>query len=108
MKVDRKCLKVMYKCFMQPSMEYANIVWWGSYDSDILKLKNIHLDATRLITGATARSNIINVHQEFGGYTVNDRISQALLTMMYKIVRGMAPQYLIDIVRIEWTQAHVT
>ncbi len=97
MKVDRTSLEIMYKCFVQSSMEYANIVWGGSYDSDILKLENIHLDAMRLITGATARSNIINVHQEFGGYTVNDRIRQASLTMMYKIVRGMAPQYLIDI-----------
>ena len=34
----------------------------GSYDSDILKIEHIHLDAMRLVTGVTARSNIINVH----------------------------------------------
>jgi len=97
MKVDRKSLEVMYRSFVQPSMEYASVVWGGSYDSDILKLENIHLDAMRLITGATARSNIIKVHEEFGGYTVQDRIKQATLTMLFKIVRGNAPQYLINI-----------
>ena len=50
------------------------IVWGGSYDSDILKLENIHLDAMRLVPGATASFNIIYVHEEFGGYTVSNHI----------------------------------
>ena len=70
MKVDRTSLETMYRYFVQPSMEYANVVWGGSYDTDILKLENIHIDAMRLITGATARSNIQNLHYELGAYTV--------------------------------------
>ena len=50
-----------------------------------------------LVTGATARSNIINVHDEFGGYTVSDRIKHATLTMLFQVVRGTAPAYLINI-----------
>ena len=79
-------------------MEYANIVWEGSYDSGILKLENIHLDAMQWVTGATARSNIINVHEEFGGYTVSDHIKCASVTMLFKVVRGKASQYLANIV----------
>ncbi len=97
MKVDRSSLEVMYKSFVQPSMEYANVVWGGTYDSDLMKLENIHLDALRLITGATARSNIVKVHEEYGGYTVQDRIDSASLSMMYKIINGKAPNYLMDI-----------
>ena len=52
-------MKVMYRSCVQPSIEYANIIWGGSYDSDILKLGNIHLDAMQLVTGLTARSNIM-------------------------------------------------
>ena len=87
----------MYISYVQPSLEYANIVWGGSYDSHILKLENIHLDAIWLVTGATARSSIINVHEEFGGYTVSGRIKHATLTMLFKVVRGMAQKYLINI-----------
>ena len=52
-------------------MEYANIVWGADYDSDVLKLENIHLDAMRLVTGAIADlillvTYIISVHEEFG------------------------------------------
>ena len=54
-KLDRKSLEIMYKAFVLPSLEYANVVWGGSYDSDILKLEIIHVDAMRLVTGATAR-----------------------------------------------------
>ena len=60
MKVDNTLLKVMYRGFVQLSMEYANMVWEGSYDSDILKHENIQLDAMHLVTSATARSNIMN------------------------------------------------
>ncbi len=97
MRVDRQSLEIMYKSFVQATMEYANIVWGGSYDTDINKLEQIHLDAMRLITGATARSNITNVHSEFCGYTVTSRINQACLTMMFKIISGRAPLYLLRI-----------
>ena len=42
-------------------------------------MESIHLDAMQLITGATAKSIILRVHEEFGGYTVKDCIDQALL-----------------------------
>ena len=35
--------------------------WVSSYNSDILKLENIHLDAMWLVTGTTVRANIINL-----------------------------------------------
>ena len=97
MKVDRYTLEVMYKSFVLPSMEYACVVWGGSFDSDILKLENIHIDGMRLVTGATARSNINNVMLEFGGSTMADRIKQTSLIMFFKIFTGKAPQYLTDI-----------
>ena len=44
MKVDPKSLEVIYKGFVQRSMEYANIVLGGSYDSEILKFATIHVN----------------------------------------------------------------
>ena len=73
------------------------MIWGGSYEVDILKLENIHLDAMRLIVGATSRSNIVNTIEEFGGYSIIDRINQSSLLMMFKIINGMAPQYLNNI-----------
>ena len=97
MRVDRQSLEIMYKSFVQPTMEYANIVWGGSYDADINKLEQIHLDAMRLVTGVTAQSNTKNVTTEFCGYTVMSCIDQSCLTMMFKIVSGRSPPYLHNI-----------
>ena len=94
-------LEIMYKSFVRPSMEYANVVWGGSYDSDILKLESIQIDAIGLITGATARSNIVNLYQEVNLPTIRTRIDNASLIMMYKVLNGLAPSYLNDLVEKE-------
>ena len=64
LKLDRISLGTMYKSFVFPLMEYTLSVWGGTYDSDINKLKSIHVDAMRLISGATGRSNIRNLYIE--------------------------------------------
>ena len=45
-------------------MEYCIAVWGGTYDSNILKLERLNVEAQRLITDATARSNISNLYAE--------------------------------------------
>ena len=97
MKVDRRSLEIMYRSFVQPSMEYAIVVWGGSYDCDIMKLESIHLDAMRLIVGATARSNIVNVREEMGGSTIQQRINDMSIVTLFKIINGIAPPYLTSI-----------
>jgi hypothetical protein len=78
-------------------MEYGNIVWGGTFDSDIVKLERIQIDAIRLITGATAKSNIANLYKESRLRTIQERINGASLCMMYKIINGHAPEYLQNI-----------
>ena len=95
-KLTKKSLEIMYKSFVRPSMEYANVVWGGSYDCDISKLESIQIDAIRLITGATARSNIANLYQEVNFPSISTRIDSASLSMMYKVLNGLAPSYLND------------
>ena len=97
MKVDRRSLEIMYRSFVLSSIEYANVVWGGSPDSDLSKLKRIHLDAMRIITGATSRCNSDNLLSEYGGKNVSDYIRQSSLKMIFNIMNENAPQYLIDI-----------
>ena len=87
---------MMYRFFVQPTMECANVVWGGIYGSDLMKLECIHL-LDSMIVGPTARSNIVKVWYEFGGYTVQDHIDTASLSMMYKIVNKIAPGHLLNI-----------
>ena len=93
-KLDRYSLEVMYNSFVLPTMEYANVVWGGTYDCDILKLERIHIDGMRLVSGATARSNIANLYDETCWRTIGDRCDTAMILMMYKIKNNLSPEYL--------------
>mgnify|MGYP001591838763 CR=1 FL=1 len=93
-RLDRRSLEIMYNSFVLPTMEYANVVWGGTYDSDILKLERIHVDGMRLITGATARSNIANLYDETSWRSISDRCDTAMLIMMFKVKNNLCPEYL--------------
>ena len=75
-------------------MLYASTVWSGTYDSDILKLERIHVDGMRLITGATARSNIANLYTDTGFSNIRSICDNAMLIMMYKMKNNTCPTYL--------------
>jgi hypothetical protein len=97
-KLDKKSLEIMYTSFVLPSMLYANVVWGGAFDCDLMKLETIQVDAIRVITGATARSNIANLYKEVNIQKISKRIDNASLNVMYKIVHVIAPSYLNDLV----------
>ena len=93
-KISRKSLEIMYKSFVMPVLEYGLIVWGGTYDTDILKLEKIQIDALRLITGATARSNIVALYEETAFVPLRERIDHLSLIMLFKIHHNIAPDYL--------------
>ena len=96
-KLDKGSLETMYKSFVVPVTEYAVVVWGGSYDTDILKLERIHVNGMRLITGATAKSNIANLYNETSWPSVMDRRDKTMLTMLFKIKNHLAPEYLYEL-----------
>ena len=57
-KLDRKSLEIMYTTFVRPVMEYGIDVWDGTFNSNILKLDQINVEALHIITEATSHSNI--------------------------------------------------
>ena len=96
-KLDRYSLETMYTAFVLPTMEYGMVVWGGTYDIDFNKLEKIQIDALRLITGATARSNISLLYTESKMQTIAQRRDQAMLVMLYRIKNNLAPSYLTDL-----------
>ena len=99
-KLQRKSLEIMYASFVRPTMEYAQVVWGGTYDSDMVKLERIQVDALRLITGATAQSNIAKLYEDTNFETMRCRTDAAMSSMMYKIVHRSAPNYLSDLIEL--------
>ena len=93
-KINRQSLEIMYKSFVMPVLEYGLIVWGGTYNTDILKLERIQLDALRLISGATARSSMAAVYKETSFVSIRERIDYLSLVMLYRIKNDLSPDYL--------------
>ena len=92
--LDRRSLQTMYTSFVRPVMEYGNAVWGGSYDSDIDKLERINIAAMRLITGATSNSSIAKLYEETALLSIPQRIENAMLILLFRIIKGQSPNYL--------------
>ena len=85
-------------------MEYGDIVWSGAPTSLLAKLDHLIIEAMRLITGATARSNIASLYREMCWQLLSTRLEIHILRMMYKISADLAPSYLADILTTKITQ----
>ncbi len=97
-KLDRNSLQIMYTSFVRPTMEYGMVIWGGTYDTDLNKLEKIQIDALRLITGATARSNISLLYDETKMPRLSQRREEAMLVMLYGIKNNLSPSYLSDLI----------
>ena len=76
-KLDRGSLETIYKSFILPVLEYAHVVWGGIYDCDLTKIEQIHIDTMRLVTGPTARCNIVELYTESGWQSISTRLDNA-------------------------------
>ena len=96
--LTRQSLERIYMCYIRPIMEYANVVWSGGNSTDLDKLEMIQRDAARVVTGATARCSTILLMDEIGWQTLATRRRNHRLALFYKIINGLSPPYLGDLV----------
>ena len=95
--LDRKSLETIYMSFIHPTMEYGDVLYAGTYDSDLCKLDRIQVNAMRVVTGATERSNIALLYEDLCWPHLASRRKEHCLTLMYKMVNGLVPDYLSDL-----------
>lgn len=90
-KLDRKALENFYISFVRPCLEYADVLWSGAYDCDLVKLDRVQLRAMRIVTGATAKSNINNLYSETGWNSLSERREFHKMCTFYKIINDILP-----------------
>ena len=97
-KLDRASLETLYKSFIRPILEYADIIWDApdAHRHGLDILEKVQTEAARLVTGATARCSTENLYSESGWEKLALRRRLHRATMMFKIMTGLAPQTLAD------------
>ena len=93
-RLDRKALEIIYIAFVQPILEYADIVWCNLTKYEENELEKIQLEAARIVTGTTKLISLENLYKETGWETLNSRRQQHKLSLFYKMIHGLVPPYL--------------
>ena len=96
-KLDRLSLERIYLGFIRPLLEYGDIVW-DTPTEVVNPLEVIQRNAARIVVGATARSRTAALYQETCWEPLDRRREFHRLTLMYNIVHGNSPSYLLDLV----------
>ena len=87
----------MYISFIRPLIEYSDAVWDNCSTESKKQLDLIHHEAARIITGGTKLCSIQKLLSELGWETLQERRSKHKLVIFYKIINGLTPDYLSDL-----------
>ena len=82
--LSKTTLDKLYCIYIRPLLEYGSEVWDGCSITEANRFEQIQLNAACIVTGLPWE-------------TLADRRKRRKLTLMYKIVNGAAPSYLIDL-----------
>jgi len=96
-KISRKTLETMYKSFILPFFDYADIVWDNCTDTQSKMLENLHLEAIRIIIGGIRGTSHQKLYKESGFCTLKERRKRHKLLMFHKMILGLCPQYISDL-----------
>jgi hypothetical protein len=96
-KLGRKALETLYKSFVMPHFDYADIVWDNCTAVLSNLLEDLHLKALRVITGSVRGTSHQLLYEESGFCTLKERRRRHKLTAYKKITLGICPDYLSNL-----------
>ena len=89
----------LYFAFIRPLLEYGDVVWDNCSQHEADLLENVQVEAARIITGLRRNSSRQKLYKELGWDTLEIRRRNHKLILFYKILNGLTPYYLFDIVQ---------
>ncbi|MEW8547655.1 MAG: hypothetical protein AB2693_29455, partial [Candidatus Thiodiazotropha sp.] len=92
--LDRASLHKMYISFIRPLLEYGDIIWDNCSAANKLALENIQVEALRITTGGTKVCSIQKLYDDSKWETLQTRRNNHKLCQLYKMINGLAPTYL--------------
>jgi hypothetical protein len=96
-RLGRKTLETLYKSFIMPHFDYADVIWDSCTDTLSNILEDLHLQALRIITGSVRGTSHHKLYEESGFGTLKDRRQRHKLILFKKITLGLCPNSLTDL-----------
>ena len=92
--VSRDVLDTMYKMYIRPHLDYADVIYHGQNQDSMDLLESIQYQAARIVTGCWQGTSRIKLYNEIGWESLHERRRYRRLTLYYKIIFNMTPNYL--------------
>ena len=91
-------LKLIYNSIVLPHVDYGDVVWQSASSSNLSQLQKIQNRAGRIILKVNpySHTSISQIHNSLGWHKIQKRQQLHLLLFTYKILNGMAPEYMKD------------
>lgn len=96
--LSRDTLEAIYFSFIRPLLEYGNVVWDNMSEKLKTRIEKVHLEAARIVCGATKLTSIHLLYSETGWETLEKRRMNQRLIQFYKMSNNLAPRYLSDLI----------
>jgi hypothetical protein len=93
-RLGRKVLETLYKSFIMPHFDYADVVWDSCPEVLSNSLEDLHLQALRIISGSVRGTSHEALYKETGFCSLKERRQRHKLLLYKKITLGMTPDYL--------------
>ena len=91
-RLSRKALETMYRSFILPQLDYADVIWDNCSLKLAEELESLHLDAIRTIIGAVYGTSHLKLYTESGFTSLRERcFRQKIFIMYHKIVQENTP-----------------
>ena len=97
-KVQRNILETIYKSYIRPILEYADIILDSCTVQHKTNMENIQIRAAQIVTGAKRHTSHALLYAETGWSPLVARRQTHKLIRLHQIVNNSAPQYLTQIV----------
>ena len=95
-RLSRKSLEIMYKSFILPLFDYADVIWDNCTQAQTDILEDIQLDALRTISGTVRGTSHEQIYNETGFITLKERRSRHKLVLFYKFANGLLPDHITE------------
>ena len=93
-RLNRKTLEIMYKSFILPIFDYADIIWDNCSKQLADSLEVLHLEAIRTIIGSVRGTSHNKLYKESGFCSLQERRKRHKLIFFHKLIHGNPPNYL--------------
>ena len=98
--LDQECTEKLIHAMVTSRLDYCNILFHNLHDSELKKLQSLHNSAARMVTLTKKFDPITPVLRRLHWLPIVERVEFKVILMTFKILHGMAPAYLIELLDI--------